>query len=55
MGKTNKQVVNKLLFRLSEILTKRGSLTEPEKQAAGELIDELNVLISQKLMTGAIQ
>ena len=50
--KTKTQVVNNLMTRMKALLTKNDSLTDDEIQEAGKLIDELNILILQKLTTG---
>ena len=53
--KTKTQVVNNLMTRMKAILTKDDSLTDAEIQEASKLIDELNILILQKLTTGGTE
>ncbi len=50
--KTKTQKINNLMNRMKILLSTEDTLTDDEIREASKLIDELNILILQKLMTG---
>ncbi len=53
--KTKTQKINNLMNRMKILLSTEETLTDDEIREASKLIDELNILILQKLMTGGVE